>query len=192
MNTRRLLLMNLLAVLAGCADTPAPESDAVLDEHSGSTLLIVAHPMVFARARTDVAAFARDFATLVAVEIDVGGVYQDYLLLYRWSTVDKRMAPLPPPNHGELHLNMDGRVIVLQAMDQLPVTEENRAALHYPPHADVVTYAYRTDAMTLRFIAMSAQIGLRLPQEALDIPFSLREDGRSSLAQFVRAEGAVQ
>ena len=192
MNIRPLLLMNMLAVLAGCTDTPAPQPDAVLDEKSGSTLLIVAHPMVFARERADVAAFARDYATLVAVEIDVGGAYQDYLLLYRWSTVDKRMAPLPTGNSGELHLKLDGRVIVLPAMDQVPVSEANRTALHYPQHADAITYSYRTNTETLRFIAMSGQIGLRLPQEPLDIPFSLREDGRSSLAQFVRAEGAVQ
>jgi hypothetical protein len=186
------MLLSVLFVLAGCASLPPPESGTLLDQSTGSTLLFVTRPMVFSRERSDVAAFARDYATLVAIETDVGGVYQYYLLLYRWSTVDKRMAPLPLATHGELHLEGDGRVIVLPALAQVPVSEANLAALYYPPHADAVTHAYRTDAATLRFIAQTSRISLRLPQELLDIPFSLREDGRASLAQFVRAERAAQ
>jgi hypothetical protein len=49
-------------------------------------------PSCCARApRVDVAANARDYATVVAVEANRSGKYSQYLL-HRWSTVDRRMA----------------------------------------------------------------------------------------------------
>jgi len=192
MNLNCRILLLLIATIAGCADAPPQDSRTLLDQNTGNTLVLVTHPLVFARERSDVAAFARDYATLVAVEVDVTGSYKDYLLLYRWSTVDKRMSPLPAANTGELHLEADGRVIILSALDQIPVSGTDLAALHYPRTADVVTHAYRVDAATLKFIAMSTRIVLRLPQEPFDSVFTLREDGRPSLAQFVRAEGVIQ
>ena len=99
----RVALLLALTALASCTTQPPhrPTSKAksnsteIFDEQSGSTLSVVAKPLVFARARSDVAAFARDYATLVAVEDDRSGTYTQYLLLYRWSTVDRRMSPLP-------------------------------------------------------------------------------------------------
>src|SRR5271166_5150396 len=103
MTIRGDLLMALMALMAlpACTGTPRAPSQQVLDEQSGNTLLIVKQPLVFARERIDVAAHARDYATLVAVEVDASGSYHDYLLLYRWSTVDKRMSPPPAANAAD-------------------------------------------------------------------------------------------
>jgi hypothetical protein len=184
----------VLAVLlsSGCAELPQPGSRTLLDTQSGNTLLLVTRPLVFARQRTDVAAHARDYATLVAVELDVAGNYSDYLLLYRWSTVDKRMSPPPAASGGELQIEADGRNLVLLPLARLPLDVAGRSGLYYPQHADVVTFGYKIEVATLRFIALSQHITVRLPRESLDLPFSLWEDGRASLAQFVRAEGVVQ
>jgi hypothetical protein len=81
---------------------------------------------------------------------------------------------------------------VLSALAQPPIEVAGRADLYYPQHADVVAYGYKVDLATLRFIALSGQIAVRLTQESLDIPFRLREDGRASLARFVRDEGVVK
>ena len=88
---------------------PAAPTQEILDEQSGNTLLVVAKPLVFARERTDVAAYARDYATLVAVEMDQSGKYSEFLLLYRWSTVDRRMSSPPDPSAGELRILAEGR-----------------------------------------------------------------------------------
>lgn len=186
------LLLSALLLLPGCAQLPQAGSRTILDPQTGNTLLLVEHPLVFARERTDVAAHARDYATLVAVEVDAAGHYSEYLLLYRWSTVDRRMAAPPRAGSGELEVEADGRTIVLAALGQLPVGVAGQDGLHYPPHADVVTYAYPIDWATLRFLAHSNQILLRMPQDALDTPFGLWQDGRASLAQFVRSEGSAQ
>jgi hypothetical protein len=189
MHIRAALILALLT-LPACSSLPKPAaSREILDEQSGNTLSVVASPLVFARERTDVAAHARDYATLVAVEVDHSGKYSEYLLLYRWSTVDRRMSPPPDPSTGELRIYADGRTIDLQPLEEVPVGLSRRRELHVPEHGDAVTHAYAIDAPTLRFIAASRAITVRMPQEPLDVPFGLWEDGRAALGQFVR--GAI-
>jgi hypothetical protein len=183
----RLSLILALTTLWACNGLRAAQpSHEFLDERTGNTLLVVPKPLVFARERTDVAAHARDYATVVAVEIDQSGKYSEYLLLYRWSTVDRRMSPPPDPQAGELKILVDGRVIDLMPMEQLPVGLARPRELHLPPHGDVVTRAYLVDEATLRFIAESRELAVRMPQESLDTPFALWEDGRKALEQFLQ------
>src|ERR1700688_2516025 len=106
---------------ARASDDKPRDSGEIFDEQRGNPLLVVPKPLVFARERTDVAAHERDYATLVAVEIDQSGKYSEYLLLYRWSTVDRRMSPPPDPQAGELKILADGRVIDLMPLEQVPI-----------------------------------------------------------------------
>jgi hypothetical protein len=180
-------LIVALTVLPACSSRPptaAPHE--FLDEQTGTTLSVVAKPLVFARERIDVAAHARDYATLVAVEIDNSGKYGEYLLLYRWSTVDPRMSPVPSPNAGKLRILADGRVIDLVPLEQMPVSLSRRRELLVPQHGDVIAHAYPVDTATLRFIATSRELAVLMPQEPLDTPFQMWEDGRKALEQFVQ------
>ena len=189
MAIRGALMLTLIA-LPACTNTPRATSQEILDERTGNTLLIVKRPLVFARERSDVAAHARDYATLAAVEVDASGTYNDYLLLYRWSTVDKRMSAPPDPDAGNLTLFADGRVIDLKPLPQPPVGIGRRRAMHMPAHGDVAVHAYAIDVATLRFIAASHEIQLQMPQEPLPTRFTLWEDGRAALAQFSASAGA--
>jgi hypothetical protein len=176
-------LMALLT-LGGCVGSHAPLTREILDEQSGNTLIVVSSPLVFARTRTDVAAHARDYATLVAVEIDNAGNFSDLLLLYRWSTVDRRMSPPPDPDQGELHIFADGRDIELEPLAQMPISLTKRQELYVPAHGDLVAHAYRADVAALRYIASSHRLIVRLPRERLDTPFALFQDGRRALHDF--------
>jgi len=133
-----------------------------------------------------VAAHARDYATVVAVATDDAGTYTEYLLLYRWSTVDERMAALPDAAAGELRIECDGRVIDLAPIDPLPRKLLPRPELLQPEHAHAVVRAYRTDWATLRYLVASRTLLVRMPQETLDTPFGLWRDGRGALAEFVQ------
>jgi hypothetical protein len=193
-----ILALTALTALSACAGLSARASDhkprdsgEIFDEQSGNTLLVVPKPLVFARERTDVAAHERDYATLVAVEIDQSGKYNDYLLLYRWSTVDRRMSPPPDPQEGELRILADGRAIDLKPLDNVPVGLSRRRELHMPEHGYVVAHAYPIDVATLRFIAVSREIVVRMPQESLDAPFTIWEDGRSALGRFLERAGTA-
>lgn len=192
MHIRVALILALMA-LPACTGLRPPASHSkpagsleIFDEQSGNTLSAVAAPLVFARERTDVAAHARDYATVVAVEIDQSGKYSDYLLLYRWSTVDRRMSPPPDEDAGKLRILTEGRAIDLAPLPQVPVGLSRRRELHVPEHGDVVTHAYLVDVTTLRFIAMSRELSVHMPQEPLDTPFKLWEDGRKALQQFLQ------
>ena len=182
----RLALLLALTALASCTTRPPKGSTEIFDEQSASTLLVVSKPLVFARERSDVAAHARDYATLVAVEDDRSGEYTQYLLLYRWSTVDRRMSPPPGPEEGEMKILADGRTIDLKPLDRPPTSLAQRRALHVPEHGDLVYRSYRVDSATLQFIAASRDLAVRMPQEALDTPFTVWEDGRGALAQFLK------
>ena len=185
MKIRAVLLM-VLTALASCASRPPAASQEIFDESDASTLLVAAKPIVFARERSDLAAFAHDYATLVAVEIDISGDYSDYLLVYRWSTVDRRMLPPPDPAGGALRIIADGRVFNFKPIDKLPVNFAQRRELHMPKRDDVVPRGYKVDAETLHFIATSEDLSLRMPQEPFDVPFKLFEDGRRALLEFLR------
>ncbi len=184
-------LIVALTALPACSSRPAaPAPHEFLDEQTGATLSVVATPLIFARERIDVTAHTRDYATLVAVEVDNSGIYNEYLLLYRWSTLDPRMSPAPSPSAGELKILADGRVIDLKPLEQMPVSLSRRRELHVPQHGDVVAHAYPVDTATLRFIATSRTLSVLMPQEPLDIPFKMWEDGRKPLEQFVQQVGA--
>jgi hypothetical protein len=189
MRLRGVLLMALTA-LPACTGTPRAPSQQILDEQSGNTLLIVKQPLIFARERSDVAAHARDYATLVAVEVDASGTSHDYLLLYRWSTVDRRMAPPPAPDAAQLRILADGRVIDLTPLERVPVGTSRRRVMHVPVHGDVAVHAYAVEVSTLAFVAASRDVSVQLPQEPLPTPFKLWEDGREALAQFSSAAGS--
>ena len=189
MFARTALLLSLTA-LASCAANPPRAAQELFDEQNGSTLTVAAKPLVFARTRSDVAAHARDFATLVAIENDRSGEYQQFLLLYRWSTVDKRMSPPPGADLGKLKILADARSVELTPLQGLPVSLKKRRELHVPAHGEVSAYAYAVDAALLRFIASSRELAVRMPQEPLDTPFALFEDGRPALLDFVKRVGA--
>jgi hypothetical protein len=182
----RAVLLLVLTALASCASRPPEASQEIFDESDASTLLVAAKPMVFARERSDLAAHARDYATVVAVEIDISGDYSDYLLVYRWSTVDRRMLPPSDPAGGALRIVADGRVFDFKPIDKLPVNFTQRRELHMPKRDDVVPRGYKVDAETLHFIATSEDLSLRMLQEPFDAPFKLFEDGRRALLEFLK------
>jgi hypothetical protein len=186
---RTILAVTMLATCCACGTTRATAGKELFDEQTGNTLTVASKPVVFARERTDVAAHARDYATLVAVEVDHSGAFKDYLLLYRWSTVDARMLPKPDPAAGRLRLVSEGRELDLTPLDAPPVSAQGEA-MHLPKHGAALVYAYAVDLATLRFIAASRQLSLQMPQESLDTPFALWDDGRAALDQFVRQTSA--
>lgn len=178
-----------LVLLAACDATHPARPREMLDETTGNTVSVVSKPLVFARQRNDVAAYARDYATLVAAEIDQSGTYHDYLLLYRWSTVDRRMSPPPELSAGALRIMAEGRVFNLTPLEFMPTGLEHRRELYVPPHGDIVAHAYAVNADMLRYIAESAALSVQMPEEPLSEPFTLWQDGREALREFAKAAG---
>lgn len=175
----------LAAALAACSSAPlAPQ--AVLDEHTGLTINAVAEPMLFARVRGDVATSTRDYVTVVAMESDNAGRFTQLLLMYRWSVSFKGRAAPPPENSGRLVIQLDGRELELNPLDRIPLDLSQNKALFVPDGPNVQKYAYLTDFDTMRAIASSHQLAVRLPQDSPDTPLPLWRDGRTALMQLVQ------
>jgi hypothetical protein len=84
----------------------------------------------------------------------------------------------------------DGREIELQPREQLPVSLSRRKQLFVPEVGAVIAHAYKVDVATLRHLAASREVTVRMAQEQLDTPFELWEDGRVALAQFAGRSAA--
>jgi hypothetical protein len=173
------------SALVSCSSGPGPPQ-SVLDENTGVTLNAVSEPMLFARVREDVGASTRDYVTLVAMEIDNAGKYTQLLLMYRWSVSFKGRATPPPQNSGRLVIEADDLKIELQPMGRMPVDLSRNKVLFVPGAPEVQKYAYLTDFATMRRIASSHDLAVRLPQEPPDTPIPLWRDGRPALAQLIQ------
>jgi len=111
------------AILAGCAATaPASGGREYLDEKTAATVTVGAAELVFARERPELAVHARDYLTLVPVDVNRSGAHAQYFVGYAWSTIDQRSRAGPPSAPPRVELIADGRRIPL-AFHQGPLTE---------------------------------------------------------------------
>ena len=101
-------------LLASCA-TPAPGGGEreYLDEQTAATVTVGAPALVFARERPDLAVHARDYLTLVPVDVNRAGVHAQYFVGYAWSTIDKRSLADEQATPLRFELVADGRRIPL-------------------------------------------------------------------------------
>jgi hypothetical protein len=182
---RRLFTFTMLVAAAACSNLP-PSPRNLLNEQTGVTVTVVGAPILFALERHGGPASAHDYLTLVAVRNDDAGKYTELLLLYRWSAFFGPVSAPPEQSTGELLIEIDGQAIRLQPLERLPPGLPRPKELFVPDTTDADMHAYVTDLQTMRLIAMSHELTVRLPQESLDAPFTLWRDGRPALAQFVK------
>jgi hypothetical protein len=123
---------------------------------------------------------------LVAAEADRSGKFSSHLVVYYWSTVDRRMSSLPDKSAGKLVLQADGREINLMPVNPTPAAFVNRTDLHAPRAAESLTWVYDVDLPTLLYVAESQELSLRLTDEALPVPFVIWTDGRPALREFAQ------
>ncbi len=157
----------------------------LLDESTGTTLIVVREPIVLARTRTDVAANARDYLTLVAVQEDRGGKYTNWLLVHRWSTVDPRLVPEDATMPLRLRLFADGRELTFQPLDPVPRALQRGEGLFRPKRAVSRSAAYTVDVATLRYLGMAQVLSARFADDALPSSYTMWQDGRAALQAMV-------
>jgi len=109
----------VLAVLlaAGCATTDSANGEReYLDEETAATVTVGGPALVFARERPELAVHARDYLTLVPVDVNRSGAHAQYFYGYAWSTLDKRGLPEEAAAALRFELVADGRRIPLQPL----------------------------------------------------------------------------
>jgi hypothetical protein len=159
-----------VAVLAGCASGPGTGTREYLDEHSAATVTVVQPGITFARDRTDLAAHARDYFTIVAVDVNRMGTHEQYFYCMDWSTIDKRAVREPTADGRQYRLVADGRAIPLtptsKSLREIGVVErpiehqaKTTSVLLVPMERDVIEYV--AQARTLRILLDDAGTSFR-------------------------------
>ncbi|HXN10911.1 MAG TPA: hypothetical protein VN859_06680 [Steroidobacteraceae bacterium] len=185
------LLLAACGLLCACTSLArAPQPREVLDERSGTTLIIVERPTVLARPRSDVAANARDYLTLVGLQEDRSGRFTTWLIVHRWSTVDPRIAADHGVGSGRLRIIADDREILLSPAAPAPPLLERGDLLFGPHTAREHSAAYPIDVPILHFLATAQSLSANFPDDALPIAYGIWQDGRSALMALVAAAEA--
>jgi hypothetical protein len=171
------MLALIVAATAGCAATqPRDEVREYLDEQTAATLTVLGRPIVFAMDRPQLAVHARDYLTLVPIDVNRSGAHQRYYYGYAWSTIDKRALAVSegPPTRYELVA--DGRRISL-----VPLTGEPRAlglgeAPLPAPNARAARVIAATSAEVQEFVMAAEEI----------VALAVREGGGDRFALWAR------
>ena len=161
---RVLACLLAVAAAAGCAaTTPAGGEREYLDEQTAATVTVGAPVLVFARERPDLAVHARDYLTLVPLDVNRSGTHVQYFFGYAWSTIDKRAQPGQPSLPPHVELIADGRPIALAphqgslrdlGLGELPLPAPARAATPLIAPASREQQAFVANAAEVRAVLL--------------------------------------
>jgi hypothetical protein len=181
----RITLGTLSVALAACSSAPVKrEPSEFLDEHTGATITIVETPIVFARARPNLAANLRDYITLSAASVNRSGKITYALVAYFWSTIDVRSRPETLAVSDNVVIAADDRRIRLSAHGHSPKEIGITQPVHAPPEFDGPPTVYGVDLDTLRFVSHARSLRVIQGEDGTAV-YEIWDDGRESLAKFV-------
>jgi hypothetical protein len=171
-------------LLSACATTEeAPAPRQYLDEHTAATVTVAAGGLVFARARPEYAVNARDYLTVVPVDVNRGGSHLQYLYSYVWSTIDKPPGAADKPTTFELIA--DGRQIPLVQVST-PVHSLGFGEIPVPPPArNALPLISATNREVLQFLARAEVLSVVATRDGIAERYDLWTDGRTNLDEFL-------
>ena len=177
-----LALLTSAAYPARADDKPVYE---YLDEQTAATVTTAREDLVFARERPDLAVNARDYVSLVPIEVNRSGERRYYWFGYLWSTIDRRDNETQLTQGDQLVLLADARPIALQpaagSMRELGIA---RAPLKRPGRA-AVAILLQADADSVSFTGHASGLSLVLIHDGQNQDYSLWRDAREAVRKFV-------
>ena len=187
---QRLILSALVlaALLVGSLPAQAQRPRTVLDPQTGATLALAAEPWLFARDQPHLAAYARDYVGLYAVDINTAGAHRPFLAVFFWSTIDRRKGFAGQAPRVELRVD-DRRVLLTPGSESARDLGISAWPLT-PPGKGAVFQVYAVDATLLRQLAESRFTSVRLLDDidGDDEPLLTWKEGRRALAEFAKAQ----
>jgi hypothetical protein len=176
----------LLSVLLSWAGLGAADPRSYLDPQTAVTVTVMSEPLIFARDYPVLAANARDYLSVCALQVNRMGTRKLYFLVYAWSTLERRAEVQSQDGAGSWTLQADDREFKLtpvpsirqSGLDELPCLPPNRGA---------VAALYPMDADSLAFIASSPLLLMRPGNSNPDDvdTYRLWKDRRAELRAFV-------
>jgi hypothetical protein len=155
-----------------------------LDEETGTTVTAVGRPLIFAHQLPGIADNASDYVTLAAAAVDQSGNVTYVLLAYFWSVGGSGLGSSAAVE--SLTLEADDRRIQLILRGKSARDLGIGVLVHKPPFGAATAYPYAIDIPTMRLIAESHQLTLRIVRQDRPLDYALFEDRRVALKEFVR------
>lgn len=180
---RRQFLGMVLCALAARSLAAAPTS--LLDRGTGATIQFSAKPWMLALDQPHLAAHARDYIALYALEINTAGARHYHLAAFFWSTVPGRASFAGPA--PEMTLRVADREIHLRPLGKTPRDVGISRWPLSPPGRGAVLTVYEVDEALLRVMSTDAPLRARPetdPTLAADIWFEVWRSGRRAFADF--------
>jgi len=175
-----------MALLSACATPADPGAREYLDERTAATVTVAGRPIVLARERPEFAVNARDYLTLVPVDVNRGGTHVVYFYGYAWSTIDKRGAG---ESIGQFVLVADGRSIALASGASKPRELGFGSPPMEPPVRTATPLIVATTREVLQFVARSRELQALRTRDGLTERFELWQDGRAEIEEFLAGDG---
>jgi hypothetical protein len=181
-------LAALLLAFACASLASEPRIHTVLDRSTGTTLRITGAPWILALEQPHLAAHARDYVALHAVEASNGGQRRYFVAALYWSTVPARNRHAG--NLPGLRLLLDDRDISLQpAAQSLREAGIGRWPMRLPGR-DALVILYAADVPLLRQLGHAGRLLARPEPDsgaAPDAWFETWRDGRGPFRGFASA-----
>jgi hypothetical protein len=129
-----------------------------LDEQTAATVTVREPALVFARERPELAVNARDYLTLVPVDVNRAGKHVQYYYGYVWSTIDKRRVSGVGTDSRRFELIADGRQIPLDRYPGEPRTLGLGEAPVPPPARSAQVLVAPVSRDTQEFVARATEL----------------------------------
>lgn len=173
----------LLTLLGGCASAPPVAVREYLDEQTAASVTVAGDGIVFARPRTEYAVNARDYVTVVPVDVNRGGSHALYLYCYVWSTIERPNASEAP---AQFALVADGRMIELAPAAATPRAIGLGQAPVEPPALNARVLVAATTREALGFLVKAQELSVAATREDRTDRYALWADGRAALVEFLQ------
>jgi hypothetical protein len=156
---QHLAVAMLLLLVSACASRPSDGPRQYLDQKSAATVTVSEGALVFARERPELAVHARDYLTLVPVDVNRMGTHVLYFYGFVWSTIDKRGSQARDDDAVQFEIVADGRRIPLVpvrasphelGLGDPPVRAPSKSARLLIAETDRDALAYLAAAGTIR------------------------------------------
>jgi hypothetical protein len=178
-----LALLGIFLLLAGCATSgPATVKD-YLDEQTAATVTVGGTGTVFGRARTEYAINARDYFTVIPVDVNRAGTHVLYLYCYVWSTIDR---PNASDRASSFAIVADGRQIPLPPASATPRALGFGQYPVEPPALNALPLVATTTREVLSFLARAKEVSVVATRNGLNERYELWTDQRGAIESFLQ------
>lgn len=185
MPLHRWLTAPLLCLLAVATSHAADEAvREYVDEITAASITASTDTLLFARERTDLAVNARDYITLIPVEINRTGTRTCFWSGYLWSTIDRRGRQSWLAEGDELVLLADGRPIRLRSSGKTLEDQGAAQPISPSPARTAIPVLFPATPEEIAYVAHAAEVRVALLHSGTSESFVLWKGRPGALRAF--------